>query len=190
MANISPGTYTRIIDLSTFVQAVPGTIGFICALTEKGRDNKIEFLTSRNELVDEFGLPNISKYGSQYGQGPYVANNYLGESGALYFMRCLPDDASYSNLRIYQNSDSTGVLFIDYVSNLNSTADITTAMQIFGNNTPLVIFYPIGRGSSYNDIGIEIIEDETRPGEGVYHIDIYGNVVWCMPGFRIGTLPQ
>lgn len=173
MANISPGVYTKIIDLSTFVQIVPSTIGFICALTEKGEDNKLKFLSSRSELVDEFGPPNISAYGQQYGQGPYVAYNYLGESGSLYFMRCLPDDATYSNLRIYANSDTTTALFMDYVPNLNSTADITTAMQVFGNNTPLVIFYPIGRGVYYNNIGIEITEDETHTGEGVYNLDIY-----------------
>ncbi len=74
MANISPGIYTKIIDLSTFVQIVPSTIGFICALTEKGEDNKLKFLSSRSELVDEFGSPNISTYGQQYGQGAYVAH--------------------------------------------------------------------------------------------------------------------
>jgi len=173
VANISAGVYTKIVDLSTFVQAVPGTIGFICALTEKGEDNKIKFLGGQKEFVDEFGKPNISLYGNQFGQGSYVAYNYLGESGALYFMRCLPDDATYSNLRIYGNSDTTSVYFIDYVSDLNNSADITTAMQTWGNNTPLVIFYPIGRGSYYNNLGIEITEDVKRPGEGVYHLDIY-----------------
>ena len=31
---ISPGVYTKIIDLSTYVQAVPGTIGFICIISK------------------------------------------------------------------------------------------------------------------------------------------------------------
>ncbi len=184
MANLSPGVYTKIIDLSTFVQIVPGTVGFICALTEKGEDNKLKFLGSRNELVDEFGNPDISKYGSQYGQGPYIAYNYLGESGSLYFMRCLPDDAAYSNLRIYGSPlispvtypyslDSSASLFIDYISDLNNIADITTATQIFGNNVPLVVFYAIGRGEYYNDIGITILEDMTQRDQGIYNLNIY-----------------
>jgi len=173
MAYISPGVYTKIKDLSGFVQQVPGTIGFLCALTEKGEDNKVKYLSGRDELVEEFGKPNISLYGANYSQGPYVAYNYLGESGAFYFMRCLPDDATYSNLRIYGNTDASNVYFIDYVSDINNATDIASAMVSWGNNTPLVLFYPIGRGSYYNNLGIEITEDEKRPGEGIYHLDIY-----------------
>ena len=100
MPNISPGVYTKIIDLSTFVQAVPGTIGLICALTEKGEDNKLRFIGSRAELVSEFGQPNINVYGKNYGQGLYCAYNYLGESGSLYFTRCLPENATFANIKI------------------------------------------------------------------------------------------
>ena len=42
--NVSPGVYSKIIDLSQFVQSVPSTIGFISALTEKGEDNKLKFI--------------------------------------------------------------------------------------------------------------------------------------------------
>ena len=105
MSNVSPGVFTKIIDLSQFVQAVPSTIGFIPALTEKGEDNVLKFIGSRADFISEFGEPNISTYGKNYGQGPYCSYNYLGESGALYFMRVLPDNATYSNMRI----DSTVV---------------------------------------------------------------------------------
>lgn len=37
--NISPGVYTKIVDISAYVAAVPGTIGMVCALTKKGEDN-------------------------------------------------------------------------------------------------------------------------------------------------------
>jgi len=97
---ISPGIYTKITDLSTFVQAVPSTIGFLCGFTHKGRDNELLFLGSRAELISEFGEPNITDFGRSYGQGPYIAYNHLGESGALFWIRLLPDDAQYSNFRI------------------------------------------------------------------------------------------
>jgi len=100
MPNISPGVYTKIIDLSTFVQVVPATIGFLCGFTNKGRDNELVFIGGRSEFISEFGEPNITDFGKNYGQGPYLAYNHLGESGSLYWIRCLPDDAQYANLRI------------------------------------------------------------------------------------------
>jgi hypothetical protein len=100
MANVSPGVFSKIIDLSQFVQAVPSTIGFMAGITEKGEDNVLKFVGSRADFISEFGEPNISTYGKHYGQGPYCAYNYLGESGALYWMRCLPDNAAYANFRI------------------------------------------------------------------------------------------
>ena len=39
---------------------------------------------SRADFIAEWGEPNITDYGKNYGQGPYEAYNYLGESGSLY----------------------------------------------------------------------------------------------------------
>jgi len=117
MANVSPGVFTKIIDLSTFVQAVPSTIGFLCGLTKKGRDNELIFVGSRAEFISEFGEPNITDFGKNFGQGPYIGYNYLGESGALYWIRCLPDDAAYSHLRIDSKmlaSDTSASIFLSY----------------------------------------------------------------------------
>ena len=68
MANVSPGVFTKIIDLSQFIQAVPSTIGFIAAITEKGEDNVLKFIGSRSDFISEFGEPDISTYGKNYGQ--------------------------------------------------------------------------------------------------------------------------
>ena len=65
MANVSPGVFTKIIDLSAFVQAVPSTIGFLCGFTKKGRDNELVFVGSRSELISEFGEPNIVDFGKK-----------------------------------------------------------------------------------------------------------------------------
>ena len=50
MPNISPGVYSKIIDLSTFVQVVPGTIGLACAITKKGEDNVLKSLSMENQI--------------------------------------------------------------------------------------------------------------------------------------------
>jgi len=175
MANISPGVYTKITDLSTYVSEVPGTIGFIAALTEKGRDNELVFLGSRSELISEFGEPNISLYGKNFGQGLYCAYNYLGEAGSLYFMRVLPSDATYSNLRLladYEASDSTATITFDYVSSLNTKNEIKTNLEASGTSV-IGIFYPIGRGVYYNGLAIRLTKHANPVLSGIYILDVY-----------------
>ncbi len=175
-SNISPGVYTKIIDLSTYVQAVPSTVGFICALTKKGRDNKVYFVGSRSELINEWGEPNISDYGKHFSQGQYFAYNFLGESGSLFFMRCMPDDASYSNIRIngkLASSDATCIISVSYVPSLNSMDEIETNLEQSGDIQPLCMLYPIGRGEYYNNISVRFIEQANPLIQDVYVMDIY-----------------
>jgi hypothetical protein len=176
MANVSPGVFSKIIDLSTFVQAVPSTIGMLCGLTEKGEDNVLKFIGGRSEFITEFGEPNIATYGKNYGQAPYIAYNYLGESGAFYFMRVMPDDAAYSNMRIdvvQGATDTSASMQITYVSSLNSKAEIKTNLSQSGSTYPLAFLYPIGRGEYYNAIGVRFTEVANPLSEGVYILDIY-----------------
>lgn len=176
MANISPGVFTKIIDLSTFVQVVPSTIGFMCGLTRKGRDNELLFIGSRSEFISEFGEPNITEFGRNYGQGPYLAYNYLGESGALYWIRCLPDDAAYSNLQIntkLASADATASVTVTWVDGLNNSSEITDSLETSGDTKPLAILYPIGRGDYYNGIGVRFTEHSNPTLDGVYVLDIY-----------------
>jgi len=176
MPNISPGVYTKIVDLSTFVQAVPGSIGLVCALTEKGPDNVLTFLGSRASLVSQFGEPDITKYGKRYGQGPYCAYNFLGESGALYFMRCLPDDSQFSNLRIdcvMAAGDATASIQLTYVDSVNSKDEIKTSLATLGTTYPIGMLYPVGRGEYYNGIGVRFTEHTNPLLNGVYVLDVY-----------------
>lgn len=174
--NISPGVYTKIIDLSTYVQAVPGTIGMLCALTRKGRDNQLTFVGSRSELISEWGEPNIADYGKNYGQGPYLAYNYLGESGSLYFMRCLPDNATFSNLLIsgyLDSGDATASIILSYADDLNTFDEINTRLISVPPIFPLCLIYPIGRGEYYNSIGIRLTAHANPILNGIYVLDIY-----------------
>jgi hypothetical protein len=176
MANVSPGVFTKIIDLSAFVQAVPSTIGFLCGLSRKGRDNQVIFVGGRADYVNEWGEPNITDYGKNFGQGPYVSYNFLGETGSLYWMRCLPDDAQYSNLRIDTTmpDDATAVsVSITYVDSLNSIAEIQTNLEQVGDVKPLAFLRPIGRGDYYNAIGVRLTEYSNPTVDGIYVLDIY-----------------
>jgi len=177
-SNPSPGVYSKITDLSSYVQAIPGTIAFIPALTKKGEDNTLKFISSRAELVSEFGEPNITEYGKNYGQGLYCAYNYLGESGALYFMRAMPDDAAFANLQIngsFSGTDATAAITVSYVASTsaNSTSEFKTALVQTGTTYPLCVLRPIGRGEYYNALGIRIVTHSNPLLDGVYVLDIY-----------------
>ena len=176
MANVSPGVFTKIIDLSQFVQAVPSTIGFISAITEKGEDNVLKFIGSRADYISEFGEPNISVYGKNYGQGPYCAYNYLGESGALYFMRALSDNATFSNMRIdatFGATDTTAGMQITFVEGINSIDEFGTNLQQSGDTYPIAFLRPIGRGQWYNKLGVRITEVSNPTLWDVYVMDVY-----------------
>jgi hypothetical protein len=176
MANISPGVYTKIIDLSLFVQVVPASIGLVCGFTRKGRDNELIFVGSRAEYVSEWGEPNITDYTKNYGQGPYIAYNHLGESGSLYWMRLLPDDAAFSNFRIDTQmaaSDATASVSITYVASLNTVGEIQSNLETVVDNKPLAFLYPIGRGDYYNALSVRFLEFSNPTVDGVYTLDIY-----------------
>ena len=176
MSNVSPGVYSKIQDLSTYIQAVPSTIGCIMALTKKGPDNQFTFVGSRAEYISGWGEPNIVNYGKNYGQGPYEAYNYLGESGALYFMRCLPDDATFASMRVDANlapDDATASISITYCSSLNTMAEIQTELETVGTTFPICMLYPVGRGEYYNQLAVRFTEYSNPMISGVYVMDIY-----------------
>ena len=175
-ANVSPGVFSKIIDLSQFVQAVPSTIGFITAFTEKGEDNKLRFIGSRADFISEYGEPNIAIYGKNYGQGPYCAYNYLGESGALYFIRALSDNATYATMRVDATivpTDSTAGMQVTYVEGMNTTDELQTNLAQDGTAYPICFLYPIGRGQWYNKIGVRITEVSNPTLWDQYFLDIY-----------------
>jgi len=158
------------------VQQVPSTIGFIAGLTKKGVDNEITFVGSRAELISNWGEPNLTDYGKNYGQGLNCAYNYLGESGSLYFMRAMPDDATYSNLRIDCNlapTDGSASIAITYVASVNTKAEIETNLAVDGTTNPIAMLYPVGRGDYYNGLGVRFTEYSNPLISGVYVLDIY-----------------
>jgi hypothetical protein len=175
--NVSPGVYTKIIDLSAFVQAAPATIGFITSITEKGEDNVLKFVGSRSDLISEFGEPNITTYGKSYGQGLYCAYNFLGESGALYFLRVLPDDAAFANMRIdalFGTTDTSASFQVTSISAINTKAELKTNLaDIPPTQHPLCFLYPIGRGQYYNKLSLRLTEVANPLLDGVYVLDLY-----------------
>ena len=181
--NISPGVYTKIIDLSYYLQEVPGTAGFIPFFSRRGPDNVLTRVSGQPEYKSLYGNPNINDYGKAFGQGPYIAWNHLSMSGDLYSLRLLPDDALFANLFIVYNSDGTGSIEI---SHRDDITQLKTEEQKQANtdkeSDPIkagkyafALFYPIGRGDSYNDFGI-VIKPHSNiylADQGVYTLNVY-----------------
>ena len=103
---ISPGVYTQIMDLSTYLNSTPGTIGFVPILTDRGPDNVLTRVTSFEDYIQKFGEPDIRTFGKYYGCGPYIASQHLGVSNDLYVVRALPDDATYAHTFIYFGTEA------------------------------------------------------------------------------------
>lgn len=176
MSNVSPGVYSKIIDLSSYIQAIPSTIGFCPFLSQKGPDNVLTFTGGQSEFITNWGEPNINTYGKNYGQGPYIAYNFLGESGAFYSLRCTSDNAAYSNMIINANlgaSDSTSSISVTYNSSLTTFANVQTALTTAGTTYPICVLYPVGRGQYYNSISLRFTQHSNPMLSDVYILDIY-----------------
>ena len=56
-----------INDNSQYVDsAIPGAIGFMCLLSEKGPDGHPVMVTSVSDLIKQFGEPSIRRYGQAW----------------------------------------------------------------------------------------------------------------------------
>ena len=163
--NIFPGVYTTIRDESFYVQALPGAIGFICMYSEKGPDNVVRLTTSVQDLLSTYGKPEQA----YYGQGWYIAHQYLGILGNLYICRVLPNDAEYANLCLRRNS-VTGDPEAMFQNTLISKSSIDTHIN---TGTFDACFFPVGRGEWYNKVAIKLTPSATYTQFNSYHIDIY-----------------
>lgn len=175
MPNVSPGVFSKIIDLSEYVAGVPSTVGFLPIISEKGSDNKL-ILTNSQDFYRDFGDPDILYVGKNYGQGPYVADAFLKQSDSLYVVRCLPqgvdgvDDAEYGNMCL--SIDSTGAVTVTNTDSLNTDTEIDSTLAT-GDPTVGVIFYGIGRGEFYNNFRIKISQSSNPLETTTYLLDIY-----------------
>jgi hypothetical protein len=171
MEPISPGVYSKITDLSTYVEAVPSTIAFVAFFADKGRDNQLVFKSSRKDLLNEFGYPNIEKYSTAYGQGLLIADKFIQNSTALYCMRALPADATYANIAVKYDVTNHVVLFENITMHDVDDADIYLNNTNVSSSIPLAVFYATGRGEYYNDFKIKFTKSANV--DYVYVLDIY-----------------
>ena len=168
--HIFPGVYTTIIDKSFFMQQLPGVIAYICIASEEGPDNVPRMTTSVQDLIETYGRPNPARYG----QGWYVAKNFLEVTGSLYVMRVLKDPndvgtAMYGHVALSWN-DTDELYDAVYHTNVNRRSQLETLVE---NNDYDVIFYPNGRGEYANNLGIRLVKSADYSMSQNYSMDIY-----------------
>jgi len=201
--HVSPGVYTKIIDLSEFLQDLPGTNGFVSVLSKKGPDNQLVYIGNGRDLKHKFGDPNISDFGQQYSQGLYVARNHLISATSLYIIRALPWDATYSNIFLalqlvtppIPSSSTAGdaaplkpeMVTVSFPS-MNSVRELDSRLiepnisdwvneadtgGVGYSDGFLAYFRPIGRGDYYDNLGIRILKNVNPYKPGIYSLEIY-----------------
>ncbi len=104
---VSPGLYSREIDLSLYAPALATTIVGCVGGARKGPLNELVSVTSIPELTDKLGLPTT--------QAGYAAVQYLRKGSALWFIRVGDDDAAASEATLVDSS-SGATLYVRAVS--------------------------------------------------------------------------
>lgn len=79
---VSPGVYTREIDLSLYVPALSTTIVGMVGVTAKGPTQERTYITNQQQFVEVFGPPDDA-----VGYEAYAALQYLRQGRQLWFVR-------------------------------------------------------------------------------------------------------
>jgi phage tail sheath protein FI len=90
---LSPGVYTREIDLSEIVPSVATSIAAVVGAPKKGDVTKAVLITTQQQLFDEYGYPTPGNYFH------YSAIGYLAQGQQLYCVRA-HNAALYGGLKI------------------------------------------------------------------------------------------
>ena len=138
---ISPGIYTREIDLSNFVTGIGTTIGAASGIFTWGPINQPMLLGSSNALVNTFGPPtNLNP------ETWFTASNFLDYSNSMWVCRSANTTANTANAA-YNAVANTGAI-ANIIQNviLNNT---TFQTQIFSDaNVPYIAKWAGSMGNS------------------------------------------
>ena len=170
---IFPSTSSSIID-NSFASIVvnSGTDLLQVFLADKGEDNKLLYWASAQEFINEYGEPNIKRYG----QTNLNMVRWLKQGGALWGMRVSPDDALYSHnivtvgVKTQSSSVTPGTkelcikpLSLDVAAGLTDKSGITAGFAAVPaidsenfNLFPLFSIIGKGRTDEYNKYGLRL----------------------------------
>jgi phage tail sheath protein FI len=97
---VSPGVYTREVDLSLYVPALSTTIVGMVGVSSKGPTNVRTYITNQQQFVETFGAPD-----SSIGYESYAALQYLRRGRQLWFVRVVGDSAAAATDTLQYGTD-------------------------------------------------------------------------------------
>jgi hypothetical protein len=175
MLQISPGVYVNIIDESEYVNAASVTTVFMPFFSDKGIDNKLAYINGRKTLRSEFTVNDLTVQGKNFREGWIDLDRWLSISGGSYGIRLLPDDATFATLMLGITTLDNGkqVFSLMSIPDMNSEKEIETLIggSTLTSTKPIMVFYGMGRGEWYNDIGINLTPVINE--EDTYSLDLY-----------------
>lgn len=175
-----PSIISTITNNDTIFTSATGNRPFFCVISsERGKDNKIQLMSTVKEYLFEYGEPNLKKYG----QMPYNIINILQNGETVYVLRVLPDNAGYSHAMLNLQTKIAGtksvkdvndkIVQMDNViirptvtySKANNSSKSLLEYELTNNdkttvdgyrNNPLFYVVPKGRGKYYDTFGFRI----------------------------------
>lgn len=95
-AYVSPGVYTREIDLSLYVPSLSTTAVGMVGVTSKGPVQTRTYITNQQQFIDTFGGPDDT-----IGFEAYAALQYLRQGRQLWFVRIVGDTPVAATSTLY-----------------------------------------------------------------------------------------
>lgn len=176
--SLSPGVYSREIDLSTTIPAVATSIAVnVIRKSYKGPEYEQYLVTNTDELIDTFGIPTDESY-----LDLLSSVGFLKYGSMLYTTRVMPDDATFAGTKILTGVNSIQEEMVNFT--FNATGEVvgldgyeytslgTTDISMFpemvdtlmGSDDPLWVISKY-RGKCGNDVRVL-----------VYNADVYNAV--------------
>ncbi len=158
ITSLAPGVYSSIVDLGDFPDTIPSTIGFLPIICEQGPDNILTRVT-RSTFYSTYGEPNYDYLSTpSYAYGPYIASNFLEASDNLYLIRCLPEDAQFSHIRLrsggFDTTDSTS-------GDTLGTSGDTSGLDVGYEMSFYLDYYTDGAYNNFREMQIDVRNDST-----------------------------
>lgn len=138
MIYLSPGVYTREIDLSQIVQISGASVGAMVFGSNKGPVVP-RFIASDKQFIETYGEPD-----PQVSLAHYCALEFLREGGSGWFLR-VTNGATYSVLE-YDTSTNT----------FSNTSEADPTAHSFSSANKSFVVYPIGPGTYSSNLRLSI----------------------------------
>ena len=126
---VSPGVYTREIDLSLYVPALSTTIVGMVGVTTKGPTQERTYITNQTQFIQTFGQPDPA-----VGVEAFSALQYLRQGRQLWFVRVVGDSAAAATVTMpYGDPTLAETISTDPNDVLVSFSDADAGGSVFAN---------------------------------------------------------